>query len=343
MVTAWKELGFRSYDAYIKSRLWWSIRQIVLERDGKCCQVCGTPCKIVHHIDYTKIVMLGQGDQHELITLCEQHHNFVEQSKRLSEKRILLHQLFTQYAQNTLDEWQIWAKTFNTNIGYSLDRILELKNNKKKKYKRCILLNKVVEKKPTKEPKSELQSIRDGIDSFIKEHKKPKKKRSPYNAQYYINKRKREKHAKTLVPATEESIKQFITNTVHKYNRKSEKNIRRYLDNQRPMMELLFDHPEISKKFKKAIYSHPYFIKYIKNKETEYPNQQEDVKEILNQPEYKKIKFRKKTKTFGKLPAWKTNYKAQSLQEKCPLRKHINKTKQKQIQEPPLDNTIPVV
>ena len=132
MITAWKELGFRSYDAYISSRLWWSIRQIILERDGKCCQVCGTPSKIVHHIDYTKIIMLGQGNQHELITLCEPCHNFVEQDKRVSEKKILLNKLFGQHSKNTLDEWQIWAEKFNTDIGYDTTRLFEPKRKKEK-------------------------------------------------------------------------------------------------------------------------------------------------------------------------------------------------------------------
>jgi hypothetical protein len=344
MVAIWKELGFRSYEAYIKSRLWWSIRQIILERDGRCCQICGNPSKIVHHIDYTKAIMLGQGDQHELITLCEPHHNFVEQSKRLSEKRTLLHQLFTQYTQNTLDEWQIWAKVFNTDIGYGSDRILEPKNNKKKKHKRSILLKKAVEKKLTEEPKSKLQSLRDDIDNFIKGHKKKKKKRSGYNTNYYINKNKREHHCKTLIQCTEESRKDFITDTVRRYNRKSAKKIRKYLNNHRPIIESLFEHPEASDKLKQIICSHPYFIEQLRNKETEYQKkrriEQEEIVEILHQPEYRKIKFRKKTKTFGKLPTWKTNHKAKSFQGECPLIKYVQKPKQEETKETGLDKTI---
>ena len=172
MVATWKELGFRSYDAYINSRLWWSIRQIVLERDGKCCQVCGTPSKIVHHIDYTRIIMLGQGNQHELITLCEPCHNFVEQDKRVSEKKILLNQLFGQYSKNTLDEWQVWAEQFNTDIEYDTTRLFEPKRKKEKTKKHKI------KKQPQPETVN-IQpaevSLRDEIDYFIKQHKKKKK------------------------------------------------------------------------------------------------------------------------------------------------------------------------
>jgi len=139
MAAACEELGFNSYEAYIKSNLWWTIRQLILERDGRCCQVCGTPSKIVHHIDYTRTIMLGQGDQHELIILCESCHNFVEQDKNLIKKKNLLSELFAKNKILTLDEWQIAAKKFNTDINYDSSRILEQKqysyNNKYQKKK----------------------------------------------------------------------------------------------------------------------------------------------------------------------------------------------------------------
>lgn len=324
MITAWKELGFRSYDAYIGSRLWWSIRQIVLERDGKCCQVCGTPSKIVHHIDYTKIIMLGQGDQHELITLCEPCHNFVEQDKRIYEKKILLNKLFGERSNNTLDEWQIWAKRFNTDIQYSQSKILEPKSNgkKKKKHKKQKQQSCVSSSKTIEEPKSELQSIRDEVDSYIKSHKK-KKKQSGYNANYYINKYKREQHCQTLIPATEESKKEFITNAVRKYNKQSKKNIQRYLDNQRPLIELLFNHPEASDKLKKIIAKHPYFIKESRKNETKEQKRQR------KEEQYQKQREKKKAKILGKLPAWTLNHKARSFQGSFPLSNHIKQLKQK--------------
>lgn len=327
MPPAWKELGFRSYDAYIKSRLWWNIRQIVLERDGRCCQVCGSPSKMVHHIDYTKIIMLGQGDQHELITLCEPCHNFVEQDKRVTEKKNLLNKLFGQYGKNTLDEWQIWAEKFNSDIGYSKSQILEPRNNNrnkkknKKKKQSVVLSNKII----TEKPKSEVESLRENIDFYIKTHK-----------------RKRNKQHKALVPATEENKKEFITNVVRKYSRKSKKNIKKYLDNHRPLIELLFNHPEASDKLKKIISEHPYFIKESKNETEEQKRQrrdeqyrekkqieQEEIVQILRQQEYQKQKPRKRVHPFGKLPVWTKNHKTTIPKQENPLMKYVREVKDK--------------
>lgn len=326
MPPAWKELGFRSYDAYIKSRLWWNIRQLILERDGRCCQVCGSPSKTVHHIDYTKIIMLGKGDQHELITLCEPCHNFVEQDKRVSEKKNLLNKLFCQHSKNTLDEWQVWAKQFNNDIGYSRSQILEPKNNRKKKYKKksIVLSDKGATEKQKEQPKPETKSLRDDIDSYIKTHK-----------------RKRNKQYKTLAPATNENRKEFITNTVRKYSRKSKKNIQRYLDNHRPLIELLFNHPEASDKLKKIIAEHPYFIKESRKNDIEEQKrqkrdeqyrskrqiEQEEIFQILQQQEYQKQKSKKRAKPFGKLPTWTFNDKPKIEKEKSPLLRYVKEVK----------------
>ena len=326
MPPAWKELGFRSYDAYIKSRLWWNIRQLVLERDGKCCQVCGTPSKTIHHIDYTKIVMLGQGDQHQLITLCEPCHVFVEQDKSLLQKRYLLNKLFTENSSTTLDGWQVWAEKFNTDIGYDTTRIFESKR-KKEKYKKH--KTKKQEQQPKAiETKPIALNLRDEIDQFIKGHKKKKQKR--------------EKDHRALRPAIEESKTEFITNTVRKYSRKSKKNIRRYLDNHRPLIELLFNHPEASDKLKKTIAEHPYFIKESRKNHTEEQKrqhrdeeyrktkqiEQEEIVQILHQQEYQKQKPRKRVALFGKLPLWTGNHKTKSFQGQSPLTKHIKEVKE---------------
>lgn len=324
MIAVWKELGFRSYNAYIKSRLWWSIRQIVLERDGKCCQVCGTPSKIVHHIDYTKIVMLGQGDQHELITLCEPCHNFVEQNKRVPEKKTLLNKLFGQHSKNTLDEWQVWAKQFNSDIKYNLERLFEHKHKSKKKLKpkKKQASNQLETIDKIKTEESPVETIRDQIDAYIQQHKKKK-----------ITKQK----------VTEKDIKDYLRNKDHRwldnkvkyYNKLHEANIKSQLSKAFPyFIQLLLNHPNSSEKLKNCIRSYTQ-----KNRPKETLQQKRDKKEA----QYQKHREKKKAKLMGKLPVWTINHKAQSLQGKCPLRKHINEAKQKQNQEPPLDKTIPVV
>jgi len=156
---AWKELGFRSYEAYGKSALWNSIRHLVLDRDGKCCQVCGTPSKVVHHIDYTTKIMLGEGDQHELITLCEPCHNYIEVEKNLVIKKHRLSDLFLEHSSTTLSQWQIWAKKFNTDICFDKNRLHSVRNLKTRKRKKP-KKNNQIKKKKSVQPKSKPKSLK---------------------------------------------------------------------------------------------------------------------------------------------------------------------------------------
>jgi hypothetical protein len=313
MAPAWKELGFRSYDAYIKSRLWWNIRQIVLERDGKCCQVCGTPSKTVHHIDYTKIIMLGQGDQHELITLCEPCHNFVEQDKRVSEKKNLLNKLFYQHSKNTLDEWQIWAQAFNSDIQYNSERLFEHNHIKKKKHKhknkkKPVSTNankpEVINTIPNKE-QSSLNVIKNEIDNYIKQHKKKKKPKAVDNkdiSNYFKNK-----------------DQSWINSKVKYYNNLSEDEIKKQLRQAFPyFINLLFHHPKANQKLKNCI--SPCFQK-DKTKETF------EQKRIRLEEQYQKQKAKKKAKLSGKLPAWTTNHKTIIPKQHSPLMKYVKEVK----------------
>jgi hypothetical protein len=298
MVAAWKSIGFRSYDAYIKSRLWWNIRQLILERDGRCCQVCGTPSKTIHHINYTEVILLGKGDQHELITLCEPCHSFVEQDKNLLKKKSLLNKLFTENSPSTLDSWQIWAKAFNTDICYNSSKILEPKNYKRKKLKKKkfdIVSDKI--EKPIEEIKSE--SLRQEIDYHIKKYKKNKR----YN--------------KLL--KSEDANSQYINDKVVYYNKLSEKQIKKQLHQAFPFfIDLLFNHPQANDKLKKCI--NPY-LKKSRQKETK--QQKRDRLE----EQYQKQRERKKLKISSKLPNWTLNHKAKSFQGKSPLTKHISRVR----------------
>jgi hypothetical protein len=315
MPPAWKELGFRSYDAYIKSRLWWNIRQLVLERDGKCCQVCGTPSKTVHHIDYTKIIMLGQGDQHELITLCEPCHNFVEQDKHIGKKKSLLNKLFCQNSKNTLDEWQIWAQAFNSDIQYNSERLFEHNHIKRKKHK-----NKNKKKpistnanKPevinttSKKEESSLDVIKNEIDNYIKQHKKKKKPKAVDNkdiSNYFKNK-----------------DQSWINSKVKYYNNLSEDEIKKQLRQAFPyFINLLLNHPNASEKLKSCIRPH-----FQKNK----PKETFQQKRIRLEEQYQKQKAKKKTKLSGKLPAWTTNHKTIIPKQENPLMKYVKEVKDK--------------
>lgn len=325
MVATWKELGFRSYDAYINSRLWWNIRQIVLERDGKCCQVCGTPSKIVHHIDYTIIIMLGKGDQHDLITLCEPCHNFVEQDKKISEKKTLLNQLFGQYSKNTLDEWQIWAKQFNTDIGYDTTRLFESKGKKKKNKKHKTKPQKI----ETTNTEPIVLSLRDEIDYFIKEHKKkPQKIKEKLPSQKEIENYLKNKDAK------------WLDNKVKYYNKLHEQNIKQQLHKAFPyFIDLLLHHQDANEKLLRSIY--PYSKNYGKiqwlnqklNLELNNLSQKKETfeeKRLRLEEQYQRRREKKKAKIKGKLPAWTTNHKAKSFQGSSPLLDRVKDIKNKQ-------------
>jgi hypothetical protein len=309
MPPAWKELGFRSYDAYIKSRLWWNIRQLVLERDGRCCQVCGSPSKTVHHIDYTQTIMLGQGDQHELITLCEPCHNFVEQNKRISEKKSLLNKLFGQHSKNTLDEWQIWARQFNSDIQYNQERLFEHNHLKRKKHKH----KKKSISKPSEilnvvpKEESSLSIIKNEIDGYIKQHKKKKKPKAVDN--------------KDITNFFKNKDQSWINSKVKYYNSLSEEEIKKQLRQAFPyFINLLLNHPNASEKLKSCI--RPHFQKN-KSKET-FQQKRQRLEE-----QYQKQKAKKKTRLSGKLPAWTTNHKTIMPKQENPLTKYVKEVKDK--------------
>ena len=204
--------------------------------------------------------------------------------------------LFGQHSKNTLDEWQIWAKQFNNDIGYSRSQILEPKNNnRKKKYnkkkKPVVLSDKNTTEKQHEQPQSELQSLRSDIDYYIKRHKK--------NKQF-----------EKLLPS-KTANKKYIDNKVKYYNKLPEEQIKKQLHQAFPFfIELLFNHPEANNKLKQCI--SPY-LKTQKNNETRYQKkkrlEQEEIRDILRRQEHKKQKTRKRVHPFGKLPVWTKNHK----------------------------------
>ena len=64
----------RSYDVYLKSKLWRRIRKRILERDENLCRECGVKAEHVHHLSYGPLVMLGMDDS-KLISLCIPCHD----------------------------------------------------------------------------------------------------------------------------------------------------------------------------------------------------------------------------------------------------------------------------
>lgn len=70
------DMGFASYDEYLRSPLWRSIRSRVLHRDRRLC-LCGQAAKRVHHLDYEKQTLMGcrlTG----MVSVCQSCHQAAE-------------------------------------------------------------------------------------------------------------------------------------------------------------------------------------------------------------------------------------------------------------------------
>lgn len=72
-----KKMGYGTYQSYLESELWVSIRQRVLERDKNKCRLCDKPANIVHHAGYTLEQLQGKAD-HLLFSLCHGCHKRLE-------------------------------------------------------------------------------------------------------------------------------------------------------------------------------------------------------------------------------------------------------------------------
>ena len=69
--------GFGSYQEYLKSDLWKSIRARVLERDNYKCRLCGKHATQVHHRHYGIRTMKGKTLTH-LMSVCGGCHQKIE-------------------------------------------------------------------------------------------------------------------------------------------------------------------------------------------------------------------------------------------------------------------------
>lgn len=69
-------LGFRSYAAYLRSKMWRNIRANVLAK-AKGCACCGADATVVHHRDYEADTLRG-ARLNALVPLCEDCHTYAE-------------------------------------------------------------------------------------------------------------------------------------------------------------------------------------------------------------------------------------------------------------------------
>lgn len=80
-------MGYASYDAYLNSALWKTIRAAALRKYGKHCGVCGRPTHLIHHKGYGRDTLEGRTLDH-LIPLCDPCHKRVE-FKQSGKKRTI--------------------------------------------------------------------------------------------------------------------------------------------------------------------------------------------------------------------------------------------------------------
>lgn len=91
-------MGYRSYEAYLASELWRSIRDRAIKRD-KHCVVCGGEIECVHHESYANDVLRGANIR-PLKSLCHDCHKVVEfrssgEKRSMEEANVILHRLIT--------------------------------------------------------------------------------------------------------------------------------------------------------------------------------------------------------------------------------------------------------
>lgn len=73
-----RQIGFKSYLAYLKSPLWREIRRKVFQKRGDCCECCGEDgCNVIHHIDYDLATLLGK-QPWRLLVICGRCHRGIE-------------------------------------------------------------------------------------------------------------------------------------------------------------------------------------------------------------------------------------------------------------------------
>lgn len=76
-----REIGFASYAEYLKSDLWFKIRRRAMNQTNGMCVKCGRKAIFVHHVEYTRELLLGRGSLKSLWAICRSCHKFVHSTE----------------------------------------------------------------------------------------------------------------------------------------------------------------------------------------------------------------------------------------------------------------------
>lgn len=92
-------LKFGSYEDYLSSKLWQTIRERVIELKGKQCSLCPKRYECIHHHSYRRDVLSGKNIQ-PLFPLCHSCHEQIEFSdghkRQMSEVQKIFRKLMQE-------------------------------------------------------------------------------------------------------------------------------------------------------------------------------------------------------------------------------------------------------
>lgn len=92
--------GQKAYQEYLQTDKWKTIRAQRLAMDNGECVLCGSPAKHVHHRRYTK--EWGTETVRDLVSLCNDCHNWHHHNRVLGEKENLVVLYFSNYGQTSM-------------------------------------------------------------------------------------------------------------------------------------------------------------------------------------------------------------------------------------------------
>lgn len=72
-----RQLGYRSYAAYLRGASYRKIRERAFIENGNLCWCCGDDATEIHHTDYGLATLLGQRLDN-LVPICHRHHKEIE-------------------------------------------------------------------------------------------------------------------------------------------------------------------------------------------------------------------------------------------------------------------------
>lgn len=76
-----------NYADYLGSPLWRSIRSRVLDRDKLRCTCCSKRANQVHHLDYSRVTLLGES-LNGLVSICRRCHKRIEYTKKGAKRSL---------------------------------------------------------------------------------------------------------------------------------------------------------------------------------------------------------------------------------------------------------------